>query len=296
MARIGFIGLGHMGAPMVRNLLKAGHELHVFDLSDEAVASLVGAGASVAASAIDAAIDKDFVITMLPEGAHVRQVYLGDDGVLSGIEKGAFICDCSTIDVNTAREVAKAALALGHDMVDAPVSGGVKGAELASLTFMVGGAKNAFDKIKPILDVMGENIFHTGNSGTGQAAKICNNMMLAINMIATCEGFLLAEQLGLDKQVLFDVASTSSGQSWSLTSYCPVPGPVEGSPANNNYEPGFTAAMMFKDLRLAAAAMDSDDIALPLGKHAHNLYEKFCESGFDMKDFSGIIEHLSKQN
>ena len=250
MTQIGFIGVGNMGGPMVRNLLKAGHSVTVFDLVPAAVSRCVAAGASPAGSTIQAAHDNDVVITMLPAGRHVREVYLGPHGILAAARPDTLMIDSSTIDVESARAVGSAAAGSGLPMIDAPVSGGVGGAEAGTLTFMVGGPDAAFARAKPVLDAMGKTIVHAGPSGSGQVSKICNNMILGISMIGVCEAFVLAEKLGLDKQKLFDISSKSSGQCWSLTSYCPVPGPVPTSPANRNYAAGFTADMMLKDLNL----------------------------------------------
>lgn len=290
MAAIGFIGLGNMGGPMARNLVKAGHRLKVFDLSEKAVAGLVDAGAEKAATAADAAHDVEIVVTMLPAGEHVRAVYLGTDGLLAAARKGTLFIDSSTIDVPTAREVIAAAGKAGHAMLDAPVSGGVGGAEAGTLTFMVGGADEAFARAKPILEKMGKNIFHAGAAGNGQVAKVCNNMILGISMIGVSEAFVLAERLGLDAQTLFDISSTASGQCWSMTSYCPVPGPVPTSPANRDYKPGFTAGMMLKDLRLAQDAAKTAKAPTPLGAQAAQLYALMEASGHDSLDFSGVIK------
>ncbi len=292
MAKVGFIGLGNMGGPMAQNLIKAGHDLVVFDLSDTAVKKATDAGAKAASTASDTAKDVDAVITMLPAGAHVSSVYLGDDGLLAAAKTGTLFIDSSTIDVETARKVIGEAEAKGMPMVDAPVSGGVGGAEAGTLTFMVGGEKNAFDAAKPYLDVMGKNIFHAGGAGNGQVAKVCNNMLLGISMIGVSEAFVLAEKLGLDGQTLFDISSTASGQCWSMTSYCPVPGPVPASPANRDYQPGFTAGMMLKDLRLAQEAAQNAKAATPLGAEAAALYSLMEAGGHDQIDFSGIIKLL----
>jgi 3-hydroxyisobutyrate dehydrogenase len=290
MASIGFIGLGNMGGPMARNLVKAGHALKVFDLSEKAVASLVEAGAAKAATAAEAARDVDFVVTMLPAGEHVRAVYLGEGGLIAAARKGTLFIDSSTIDVPAAREVIAAAEKAGMAMLDAPVSGGVGGAEAGTLTFMVGGAAEAFEKAKPILEKMGKNIFHAGAAGNGQVAKVCNNMILGISMIAVSEAFTLGEKLGLDAQTFFNISSTASGQCWSMTSYCPVPGPVPTSPANRDYKPGFTAGMMLKDLRLAQDASKAAKSPTPLGAQAAQLYALMEASGHDTLDFSGIIK------
>lgn len=290
MTTIGFIGLGNMGGPMARNLVKAGHAVKAFDLSSAALAAAEKAGAARAPSAAAAAADAECVITMLPAGKHARAVYLEADGVLANARKGTLLIDCSTIDIESARAVHAAAEKAGFDFLDAPVSGGVGGAEAATLTFMVGGADKAFARGKPILEAMGKRIVLAGGAGAGQAAKICNNMILAISMIGVCEAFVLGEKLGLDPKKLFEIASTSSGQCWSLTSYCPVPGPVPASPANRDYKAGFTAAMMLKDLRLAQAAAQNAGAPTPLGAGAAQLYALFDAGGHGGLDFSGIIK------
>jgi 3-hydroxyisobutyrate dehydrogenase len=292
MAAIGFVGLGNMGGPMAANLLKAGHTLSVFDLSQAAVAKLVEAGAEAAPSASDAAKGAEAVITMLPAGRHVRAVYLGASGLIASASPGALLIDCSTIDVATAREVSAAAEAAGLDMLDAPVSGGVGGAQGATLTFMAGGTQPAFRRAEPILAAMGKAAIHAGGPGNGQAAKICNNMILGVSMIAVCEAFALAEKLGLDNQKLFDIASKSSGQCWSLTSYCPVPGPVPAAPSNRNYAAGFTAAMMLKDLKLAQDAALMMGANTPLGAEAAALYGLYASQGGGGLDFSAIINFI----
>jgi len=290
MAKIAFIGLGNMGGPMAANLAKAQHQVTAFDLSSSAVDAAVEKGAHKAASAAEAVKGAEVIVTMLPAGKHVREVYEKD--VLPNVAKGALLIDCSTIDVDSARHVGALAEKAGLEMVDAPVSGGVGGATAGTLTFMVGGGDAAFAKAKPILEKMGKNIVHAGASGNGQAAKICNNMILGISMIAVSEGFMLAKRLGLDAQKLFDVASTSSGQCWSLTNYCPVPGPVPASPANRDYQAGFTAAMMLKDLMLAQQAANAAGASTPLGAEADQLFNLFVNSGNAAKDFSGIIRML----
>ncbi|MFN4089231.1 MAG: 3-hydroxyisobutyrate dehydrogenase [Alphaproteobacteria bacterium] len=292
MTAIGFIGLGNMGGPMARNLLKAGHAVKGFDLSAGAVDAAVAAGAVRAAGIADAVADADIVVTMLPAGPHVRAAYTGEDGILAAARPGTLLIDCSTIDVATARAVSSAAETAGFAMVDAPVSGGVGGAEAATLTMMVGGPDDAFARAKPILEAMGRTIVHCGGAGNGQAAKICNNMLLGISMIGACEAFALAEKLGLDHQKLFDVASKSSGQCWAVTTYCPVPGPVPASPANRGYQAGFTADMMVKDLRLAQDAAQSAGAATPLGAAAQSLYALYTGAGHGASDFSGIIRML----
>ncbi len=292
MAKIAFIGLGNMGGPMARNLVKAGHSLAVFDLSKAAVDGLVAEGAVAAASPSEAARGAEVVVSMLPAGAHVKSVYAAEGGVIDSIAKGSLLIDCSTIDVATAREVSAVAEKAGIDMVDAPVSGGVGGAAAGTLTFMVGGSDAAFGRAQPILEAMGKTIVHAGGPGNGQAAKICNNMLLGISMIGTCEAFALAEKLGLDPQKLFDISSKSSGQCWSMTSYCPVPGPVPTSPANRDYAPGFATAMMLKDLKLAQEAAAKAGAAIPLGNQAASLYTLFDAAGKGGVDFSGIINLL----
>ena len=290
MAKVAFIGLGNMGGPMAANLVKAQHQVAAFDLSGPAVSAAVEKGARKAASAADAVKDAEVVITMLPAGKHVREVYEKD--VLANVAKGALLIDCSTIDVESARHVAALADTAGFIMVDAPVSGGVGGATAGTLTFMVGGSDAGFAKAKPFLQQMGKNIIHAGDAGNGQAAKICNNMILGISMIAVSEGFMLGKRLGLDAQKLFDVVSTASGSCWSLVNYCPVPGPVPTSPANRDYEPGFTVAMMLKDLLLAQQAAAGVGASTPLGAEAAQLFTLFANSGNTAKDFSGIIKML----
>jgi 3-hydroxyisobutyrate dehydrogenase len=292
MTHIGFIGLGHMGYPMAQNLIKAGHAVTGFDLDSAAADRIASAGGVVATSIDVACAGADVVITMLPSGKEVREVYLGPGGVLASAGQGALLIDSSTIDVESARAVAAAAMVNELSMVDAPVSGGVAGAEAATLTFMVGGSDPAFEKARPVLATMGKTIVHAGGSGTGQAAKICNNMILGVSMIAVCEAFLLAEKLGLDAQKLFEVSSQSSGQCWSMTKYCPVPGPVPTSPANHDYQAGFTAAMMLKDLKLAQAAARTSGAKAPMVAGAAALYDLFVDDGNAGMDFSGIIRLL----
>ena len=287
MARIGFVGLGNMGGPMASNLVRAGHAVAVFDLDGAAMARI--AAARAASSAADAVGGADFVVTMLPAGPQVRDAFLGAGGMAAASPPASVLIDCSTIDVATARDVARGC---GRAFLDAPVSGGVMGAEAATLTFMVGGEPRTFAKAEPILKQMGRAVIHCGDAGAGQAAKACNNMMLAATMIVTAEAFVLAESLGLSAQALFDVAQRSSGQSWSLTSYCPVPGPVPGSPANRDYAPGFSASLMLKDLGLAVGAAQAGGVATPIGSRALELYRAFVEAGGGGKDFSGIIRML----
>ena len=295
MARIGFIGLGNMGLPMAHNLLKAGHEVMGFDVAKGAADAFAAGKGTAAKSVADVCEAADFIVTMLPAGEHVRSLYLGDAGIIAAVPRTAVLIDSSTIDVESARAVASAAAERGLGMIDAPVSGGVGGAVGGTLTFMVGGPDDAFAKAKPILEAMGKTIVHAGGSGNGQAAKICNNMILGISMIAVSEAFVLAEKLGLDQQKLFDIASKASGQCWSLTSYCPVPGPVPASPANRDYQAGFTAAMMLKDLKLAQEAARAADVSTPLGAEASMLYSRYAEQGKSGEDFSGIIRFLRER-
>jgi 3-hydroxyisobutyrate dehydrogenase len=292
MARIGFIGLGNMGLPIAQNLIKAGHQVEGVDVNAAAVEKLKSAGGVGVETAKNAAARADVVITMLPAGAQVREVYLGSSGIIANANDGTLLIDCSTIDVETARAVAAEAEKRGLMMLDAPVSGGVGGAQAATLTFMVGGSAQAFARAQSILEKMGKTIVHAGGAGNGQAAKICNNMILAISMIAVSEGFVLAEKLGLDHQKLFDIASKSSGQCWAMTSYCPVPGPVPASPANRDYAAGFTAAMMLKDLKLAQDAAKASGAKTELGAAAANIYSRYAASGEAGKDFSGIIRYV----
>ena len=291
MTSIAFIGVGNMGGPMARNLIKAGHAVAAFDLSAAVLAPVVAAGARNAPSANEAVKGADVIITMFPAGQHVRAVYL-DQGVLANAKKDALLIDSSTIDIDSARAVHAGAEKAGYDFIDAPVSGGVGGAEAGTLTFMCGGSEQAFGRAQPFLEKMGKRIVLAGGAGAGQAAKICNNMLLAISMIGTCEAFVLAEKLGLDPQKLFDIASTSSGQCWSLTSYCPVPGPVPTAPSNKGYAGGFASGLMLKDLKLAQAAAQSSGATTPLGAEAAQLYSLFAAKGHAGLDFSGIIKML----
>lgn len=292
MSKIGFIGLGNMGGGMCANLVKAGHEVKAFDLSPAAVDKAVEQGAKRAATLGDVVYDADVVVTMLPAGNHVHAVYFEDDGVASHARPGTLFIDCSTIAVEDARSAHEKAEAAGFLMVDAPVSGGVAAAEAGTLTFMVGGAEEAFMKAQPVLGLMGKNVFHAGASGNGQAAKIANNMLLGISMIGTCEAFNLAEKLGLDAQTFFDIASTASGQCWSMTSYCPAPGPVPAAPSNRDYQPGFAVAMMLKDLKLAAGAADSVGADVEFGKMAESVYSKLADEGHAGLDFSGVMKRI----
>src|SRR5947208_3701605 len=296
MATIGFIGLGNMGAPMAANLLKAGHQVIGYDVVASAGASLAQKGGRATTYAPEDAAYGEIYITMLPAGPQVRMYYLGPDGVIARARRGALLIDCSTIDVETARAVAATAAESGLQMLDAPVSGGVIGAEAGTLTFMVGGEAGAFARGEPILQAMGRTIVHAGPSGNGQTAKICNNMILGASMIAVCEGFVLAERLGLSVQTLFDICSKSTSQCWAMTGYCPAPGPVPAAPSNRGYAPGFTAANMLKDLRLAQQAAGTTATATPLGAAAANLSQMFVDGGGGGLDFSGIMRFLSRQS
>jgi 3-hydroxyisobutyrate dehydrogenase len=289
MAKIGVIGLGNMGLPMAGNLVKKGHEVAGFDLVAENMGQAASRGVTGRRSAADAATNVDVVVTMLPAGKHVLDVY--GSGMLKAAAPGTVFVDSSTIDVASARAAHKLADDAEMLSLDAPVSGGVGGAEAATLTFMCGGSKDAFEKASPILEAMGKRIVHCGDAGAGQAAKICNNMMLGISMIGVCEAFVLAERLGLSHQALFDVASTSSGQCWSLTNYCPVPGPVPNAPSNNAYKAGFASALMLKDLKLAQEAAAAAGATTPMGAAAAQMYGLHNAWGEGGTDFSGII-HL----
>jgi 3-hydroxyisobutyrate dehydrogenase len=289
MAGIAFIGLGNMGGPMAANLVKAGHKVTAFDLVAASRDQARADGAAIAESSVAAVKGADVVITMLPAGKHVLSVW---NEVVPPMAKGALIIDCSTIDVESAKQAHALASKQAVASIDAPVSGGTGGARGATLTFMCGGEDKAFAAARPVLEKMGKKIVHCGGAGAGQAAKICNNMILGVSMIAVSEAFALAEKLGLSHQALFDVASTSSGQCWSLTSYCPVPGPVPTSPANNDYRPGFASALMVKDLTLAQDAATAAGAATPLGKHAQEIYKAFDAAGNGGVDFSGIIRHV----
>ncbi len=290
MARIGFIGLGNMGGGMAANLAKAGHQVHAFDLAEPALARAEEAGCTRAATAAAAATDADFVVTMLPAGRHVLSVY--QDQVFAAVPAGALLLDCSTIDVASAKAVGAAATARGIAMVDAPVSGGIAAANGGTLTFMVGGEDANFARAEPILNAMGKTVIHAGAIGAGQAAKICNNMILGATMVATCEAFALAEKLGLDAQTFYDISSKASGQSWSMTSYCPVPGVGPKTPADNGYQGGFAAALMLKDLKLAQEAANVAGASVPMGAAAGALYQAFVNGDDKGLDFSAIIKLL----
>jgi 3-hydroxyisobutyrate dehydrogenase len=289
MTTIGFIGLGNMGNPMAANLVKAGHTVHGFDLVPENLKTARDNGVVVMANGVAAAKDAEIVVTMLPAGKHVLSVY---EDIAPKAAKGTLFIDSSTIDVDSARKAHAIAAKHGLLSIDAPVSGGTGGAAAGTLTFMAGGSKEAFAKAEPVLQPMAGRIVHCGDAGAGQAAKICNNMILGVSMIGVAEAFVLAEKLGLSHQALFDVASTSSGQCWSLTTYCPVPGPVPNSPANRDYQPGFAAALMLKDLKLAQEAAQQAGAVTPLGAEAAQLYALFNAQGNSGVDFSGIIKFL----
>lgn len=290
MATVGFIGLGNMGGGMAANLAKKGHDVRAFDLSQEALDRAKAAGCLPVASAAEAVAGADYVVTMLPAGQHVRSVYEND--IFGAVPASALLMDCSTIDVGSARAVAAAATAKGLAFVDAPVSGGIAAANGGTLTFMVGGSAEHFARAEPVLALMGKAVIHAGGPGSGQAAKIVNNMILGSTMVATCEAFALAQKLGLDLQTFFDISSKASGQSWSMTSYCPVPGVGPQTPADNGYEGGFASALMLKDLKLAVEAAQSVGASVPMGSSAESLYQAFANLGGAGKDFSAIIKML----
>jgi 3-hydroxyisobutyrate dehydrogenase len=293
MPKIGFIGLGNMGGPMAANLVKAGEHVHGFDVVAALRDASAAHGVDIAANARSAVENADTVITMLPAGQHVLSVW---KDILPVANQGALFIDCSTIDVASAREAHKLAAEQGVATLDAPVSGGVGGATAATLTFMVGGTHHAFERGKPVLERMGKRVVHCGEAGNGQVAKICNNMILGASMIAVSEAFVLGEKLGLSHQAMFDVVSASSGQCWSLTNYCPVPGLVPTSPANNGYKPGFAAALMLKDLNLAREAAVSVHAETAIGTHAADIYQEYAETGSSGADFSGIINFVRSQS
>jgi 3-hydroxyisobutyrate dehydrogenase len=296
MARIGFVGLGNMGAPMAANLVKAGHAVTGYDLNGAALDALRAAGGQAAASAAEAARGAEVVITMLPAGEHVRDVWLHQGGLIEAVKEARpLLIDCSTIDVDSARTVTAAAEEAGLAMLDAPVSGGTTGAQNGTLTFMVGGKDDAFTRGLPILQAMGKNIFHAGGPGAGQAVKICNNMMLAINMVGVAEGFLLAQKLGLDWAKLHEICATATSNSWALSSYCPAPGPVPAAPSNRDYAPGFMAALMLKDVKLSQAAADATGSPTPLAAHALSFYQAVVDAGDGAKDFSVVFRWLAQQ-
>ncbi len=290
MARIGFVGLGNMGGGMALNLVKGGHDVIAFDLAEPALQRAREGGCAIAKTAAEAGTDVDAVATMLPAGKHVASVY--EEQIFGAVKPGTLLIDCSTIDVATARAVIAKAAERGFEMVDAPVSGGIAAANGGTLTFMVGGTDAAFARAEPILQAMGKAVIHAGDAGAGQGAKICNNMILGSQMIATCEALAMAMRLGLDPQKFYDIASKASGQSWSLTSYCPLPGVGPETPADRGYEGGFAAALMLKDLKLAMQAAQSVDAAVPMGAAAEALFQAFVNSGAGHKDFSAIIAML----
>jgi 3-hydroxyisobutyrate dehydrogenase len=290
MARVGFIGLGNMGGGMAANLVKAGHQVVAFDLAEPAIERARGNGCAIATSAEEAVDGAEAVVTMLPAGKHVASVYEGS--VIGKAPTDAILIDCSTIDVATAKAVEKDAEAAGHAMVDAPVSGGIAAADAGTLTFMVGGSAAGFERARPVLEKMGKAVIHAGGPGAGQAAKIVNNMLLGATMAATCEAFVLAQKLGLDPQTFFDISSKASGQSWSMTSYCPVPGVGPETPADRNYDGGFAAALMLKDLKLAMEAAREAGAYTPMGGEAEELYQRFVDRGGGTKDFSALIKMI----
>ncbi len=297
MTTIGFIGLGHMGHPMVDNLLKNKYTVKVFDLVETAVKQSVKSGAAAGKSPGNVAMDADVVITMLQTSDQVKECCLGKSGIFENLnKKGALYIDCSSIDVVGSRELHQEAKSRGIAMLDAPVSGGVAAAEKATLTFMVGGEASAFECGKPILSAMGKKIIHAGSAGTGAAAKICNNMILGISMIAVSEAFVLADKLGLSAEKLFEITSNASGQCWSLTSYCPWPGILPNVPSSNNYQPGFTSHMMLKDLKLSQEAAQHANAYTPLGQHAMKIYQDFVDTNHASVDFSGIIQMLKEKS
>jgi 3-hydroxyisobutyrate dehydrogenase len=296
MATVGFIGLGNMGGPMAANLVKAGHTVTGFDLNPAALDALAKAGGKVAKSAADAVAGASVVITMLPAGEHVRDVYLNQGGLIDVTkDAGPLLIDCSTIDVDSARTVTATAETAGLAMLDAPVSGGTAGAQNGTLTFMVGGTEEAFTRGKSVLEAMGKNIFHAGGPGAGQAVKICNNMMLAINMVGVSEGFLLAQKLGLDWDKLHQICATATANSWALSNYCPAPGPVPAAPSNRDYAPGFAAALMVKDVKLSQAAAEATGSPTPLAAKALSFYQQVVDAGDGGKDFSVVFRWLSQQ-
>jgi 3-hydroxyisobutyrate dehydrogenase len=302
MATVGFIGLGNMGGPMAANLVKAGHTVTGYDLNPAALEALHKAGGKVANSAADAVAGASVVITMLPAGEHVREVYLHQGGLVDTVKKdmaegeGPLLIDCSTIDVDSARTVTATAETAGLAMLDAPVSGGTAGAQNGTLTFMVGGTDEAFTRGKSVLEAMGKNIFHAGGPGAGPTVKICNNMMLAINMVGVSEGFLLARKLGLDWDKLHQICTTATANSWALSNYCPAPGPVPAAPSNRDYAPGFAAALMVKDVKLSQAAADATGSPTPLAAMALGFYQQVVDAGDGGKDFSVVFRWLEGQS
>ena len=286
---IAFIGVGNMGNPMAVNLLKSGKQITVFDVSKKMIEQAKKNGLNTSESIESLINDKvSIVITMLPEGKHSKEIYLGDNGIIKKVSKDCLLIDCSTIDIETSKEIGKAADNQDIMMIDAPVSGGVMGAQKATLNFMVGGSKKAFDKALPVLKILGKNIYHAGDIGSGNGAKICNNMSLGITMIAACESLMLAKRLNIDIKKVHEIMKNASGNSWPISVYPPLPGLIDGTPSNNNYRPGFSAGMMNKDLKLASKCAKSVEANTPLGKLALEIYDKFCEEGNDNKDFSAI--------
>lgn len=294
LGKIAFLGLGHMGGPMAGNLVRAGYEVAGFDVVPAAMEAAAANGVPTVDSAAAAAQGAAVVLTMFPSGRHLLDAYRGNGGpgLLEGAPAGTMFLDCSTINVDEAREAAELAVSAGHRSVDAPVSGGVVGAEAGTLTFMVGALPDDFAAVEPLLGVMGRRIVHCGGHGAGQAAKVCNNLILGVTMIAASEAFVLGEKLGLSHQALFDVVSTASGQCWAVTTNCPVPGPVPTSPANRDYQPGFAGALMAKDLRLALNALQGTGVAAELGPLASRIYDRFAEEGGAGRDFSGIVTDI----
>lgn len=289
---IGFVGLGHMGNPMAHNLLKAGFTVYVYDVMPDAAQAIIKDGAIAADSLASLAANSDVVITSVQTGQQVTEVCLSPEGIFPHLKAGKLFIDCSSIDITTTRTLHAEAEKLQIAMLDAPVSGGVAGAQAATLTFMVGGSEADFERAQPVLKAMGKKIVHAGLAGSGQAAKICNNLVLGISMVGVCEAFSLAEKLGLDAKKFFDISSSASGQCWSMTSYCPVPGIVEAAPSNRDYSPGFMAKMMLKDLRLAQHAAEAVNSAIPMGAAVTELYDLYVNQGNGGKDFSGIIEFI----
>lgn len=292
MATVAFIGLGNMGGPMAKNLIQACHEVTVFDLVPEACADLESAGASVAPSGQEAALGKDYVVSMLPAGKHVAGIYLGEEGLLAKLDSSTTILDCSTIDAATAREVGEAASAAGIGFMDSPVSGGVAAAAAGTLAFMCGGPADVFPRAEALLQGMGKNIFHAGPAGAGQVAKGCNNMLLAIHMLGTCEALEMGARNGLDPKVLSEIMLASSGRNWSLEVYNPYPGVMEAAPASNDYKPGFMVDLMAKDLGLAMEIANNSGVDNQMGKLAQALYEKHQGEGNGQRDFSSVLEQL----
>lgn len=295
MEKIGFIGLGHMGGPMATNLVKKGYSVKVYDINPHAMEAVVNEGAIAALDLDDLAEDVDVIITMLQAGEQVKTVCLNRGGLFKRIKRHITFIDCSSIDIKTSRHLHKKAIANGHHMLDAPVSGGVAGAKAGTLTFMVGGEKATFDTMQPILQAMGQQVHFVGQGGNGQAAKICNNMILGISMIAVSEAFVLAEKLGLNAKDFFNISSHASGSCWSMTNYSPVPNIVDNVPSNNDYKPGFSAQMMLKDLCLSQDAARSVAAFTPLAKKATELYHEFVNQDYYDIDFSAIIKLIEKE-